>query len=83
MPSIIDKQGMLPIFSSYSLARRAGQEKSTLQFGVIIATIMPKCQQGYDICKCMRHGPERGNGLVRKLRGDLVCLESGVQMEKR
>lgn len=84
MPSIVDKQGMLPIFSSYSLARKDGQGKRTLQFGVIIAMVMSKCEQGYDICKCTRHGPERGNnGPVRELRGDVVFLESGVQMEKR
>lgn len=74
---------MLPIFRSYNLVRRDGQGKSTLQFGVIIAVIMPKCQQGYDICKCTKHGSERGNGPVRELCGDLVCLESRVQMEKR
>ena len=54
-----------------------------MQFGVIIAMIMPKCQQGYSICKCTRHRSERGNGLVRELHGDLLCLEKRVQMEKR
>lgn len=70
---------MRPIFSSPNLVRRDGQGNSTLQFGVIIAMLMPKFPQGYTFVSV------QGTDLreVMEPHGDLACLKSRVQMEKR
>lgn len=73
---------MLPIVNSYSLVRGDGQVNSTLQFAVKSAVVMPKGQQGYSICKCIRHRSKRGKGQFRELNADLVQLESGCKWRK-